>query len=50
MEEYENLHEKIQEMMGKNPGNLKVMEEQVDIDGPSVPANITLAAEIGFDT
>jgi hypothetical protein len=32
MEEYENLHEKIQEMLGKNPGNLKVMEEQVDMD------------------
>ena len=32
MEEYENLHEKIQEMLGKNPGNLKVMEEQIDMD------------------
>lgn len=32
MEEYENLQEKIQEMLGKNPGNLKVMEEQIDMD------------------
>jgi len=32
MEEYENLQEKIQEMLGKNPGSLKVMEEQVDMD------------------
>ena len=32
MKEYENLHEKIQEMLGKNPGSLKVMEEQIDMD------------------
>ncbi len=32
MEEYENLYEKIQEMLGKNPGSLKIMEEQIDID------------------
>jgi hypothetical protein len=32
MEEYENLYEKIQEMLGKNPGSLKIMEEQIDMD------------------
>lgn len=31
MEEYENLNDKIQEMLGENPGNLKVMEEQIDV-------------------
>ena len=32
MEEYENLYQKIQEMLGKNPGSLKIMEEQIDMD------------------
>ena len=32
MEEFENLYEKIQEMLGKNPGSLKIMEEQIDMD------------------
>jgi len=32
MEEYENLYEKIQEMLGNNPGSLKIMEDQVDMD------------------
>jgi hypothetical protein len=32
MEEYENLYEKIHEMLGKNPGSLKIMEEQIDMD------------------
>lgn len=32
MEEYENLYEKIQEMLGKNSGSLKIMEEQIDMD------------------
>lgn len=32
MEEHENLYEKIREILGGNPGNLKVLEEQVDLD------------------
>ncbi len=32
MEAYENLNEKIQEMLGENSGSLKVMEEQIDMD------------------
>ena len=32
MEEYENLYEKIQEILGNNPGSLKIMEEKIDMD------------------
>lgn len=32
MEEDENLYEKIREIMGGSPGNLKIMEQQVDLD------------------
>jgi hypothetical protein len=32
MEEHENLFEKIQEILGKNPGKLKVLEQQIDMD------------------
>jgi hypothetical protein len=32
MEEHENLYEKIREILGDNPGNLKVLEEQIDMD------------------
>ena len=32
MEEHENLYEKIQEILGKNPGNLKILEQQIDMD------------------
>jgi len=32
MEEDENLYEKIKEIMGGSPGNLKIMEQQVDLD------------------
>lgn len=32
MEEHENLFEKIQEILGGTPGNLKILEEQIDMD------------------
>lgn len=32
MEEHENLYEKIQEILGGNSGNLKVLEQQIDMD------------------
>lgn len=32
MEEHENLYEKIQEILRGHPGNLKVMEEEIDMD------------------
>jgi hypothetical protein len=32
MEEHENLYEKIQEILGGTPGNLKVLEDQIDMD------------------
>jgi hypothetical protein len=32
MEEYENLYEKIREILGGEPGSLKVMEQQIDMD------------------
>ena len=32
MEEHENLYEKIQEMLAGSPGNLKIMEQQIDMD------------------
>jgi hypothetical protein len=32
MEEHENLYEKIKEILGDSPGNLKVLEEQIDMD------------------
>ena len=32
MEEHENLYEKIQEILGGNPGSLKILEQQIDID------------------
>jgi hypothetical protein len=32
MEEYENLYEKIREILGNNPGNLKILEQQIDMD------------------
>ncbi|MEN8203341.1 MAG: hypothetical protein ABFS28_12155 [Bacteroidota bacterium] len=32
MEEHENLYEKIQEILGANPGNLKILEQQIDMD------------------
>ena len=30
MEEHENLYEKIQEILGGTPGNLKILEHQID--------------------
>jgi hypothetical protein len=32
MEEHENLYEKIQEILGANPGSLKILEQQIDMD------------------
>jgi len=32
MEEHESLYEKIREILGDSPGNLKVLEEQIDMD------------------
>ncbi len=32
MEEHENLYEKIREILGSSPGNLKVLEQQIDMD------------------
>jgi hypothetical protein len=32
MEEHENLYEKIQEILGSNPGSLKILEQQIDVD------------------
>jgi len=32
MEEHENLYEKIQEILGGNPGSMKILEQQVDMD------------------
>lgn len=32
MEEHENLYEKIQEILGGSPGNLKILEHQIDMD------------------
>jgi len=32
MEEHENLYEKIQEILGQNPGSLKILEQQIDMD------------------
>jgi len=32
MEEYENLYEKIREILGTTPGNLKILEQKIDID------------------
>lgn len=32
MEEHENLYEKIQEILGGSPGNMKVLEQQIDMD------------------
>ena len=32
MEEHENLYEKIREILGGNPGNMKVLEQQIDMD------------------
>lgn len=32
MEEHENLYEKIQEILGGNPGNLNILEHQIDMD------------------
>jgi len=32
MEEHENLYEKIQEILGGDPGNLKILEQQIDMD------------------
>ena len=32
MEEHENLFEKIQEILGGTPGNLKILEHQIDMD------------------
>ena len=32
MEEHENLYEKIQEILGSDPGNLKILEQQIDLD------------------
>jgi len=32
MEEHENLYEKIQEILGGSPGNLKILEQQIDMD------------------
>ena len=32
MEEHENLYEKIREILGGTPGNLKILEQKIDID------------------
>ena len=32
MEEHENLYEKIREILGGSPGNMKVLEHQIDMD------------------
>jgi hypothetical protein len=32
MEEHENLYEKIQEILGGTPGNMKILEHQIDMD------------------
>lgn len=32
MQEHENLYEKIQEILGGTPGNLKILEQQIDMD------------------
>ena len=32
MEEHENLYEKIREILGERPGNLKILEEKIDMD------------------
>lgn len=32
MEEHESLYEKIREILGDSPGNLKVLEQQIDMD------------------
>jgi hypothetical protein len=32
MEEHENLYEKIREILGATPGNLKILEQKIDID------------------
>jgi len=32
MEEHENLYEKIREILGGSPGNLKVLEQKIDMD------------------
>ena len=32
MEEHENLYEKIREILGSSPGNLKILEQQIDMD------------------
>ena len=32
MDEHENLYEKIQEMLGSNPGTLNILEQQIDVD------------------
>jgi len=32
MEEHENLYEKIREILGGSPGNLKVLEQEIDMD------------------
>ena len=32
MEEHENLYEKIREILGNSPGNLKILEQQIDMD------------------
>jgi len=32
MEEHENLYEKIREILGNTPGNLKILEQQIDLD------------------
>ena len=32
MEEHENLYEKIRDILGRSPGNLKVLEQKIDID------------------
>lgn len=32
MEEHENLYEKIREILGGSPGNLKILEEKIDMD------------------
>jgi len=32
MKEHENLYDKIEEIFGKNPGNLNILEQKIDID------------------
>ncbi len=32
MKENENLYDKIEEMFGKNPGNLNILEQKIDVD------------------